>query len=305
MRPVTRPCLAGVIACAVAAIASTPSFAQSSEEGAARSATDRLEQRVRRLENVLDSDQLVRLMRRIEALNEEIRELRGSIETQGHRLEEMRERQRNLYGDLDRRLRELEVAGRQREQSQRSSEQETVSEAEQAAEAGAGASAGESGDSPAQADGEMSGAERANATEGGGEAEGAADEQAQREAYNAAFELLKDGRYEAAAEEFRSFLDQYPEGPYSDNAQYWLGESYYVMRDFEDALTAFRQTAERYRDSAKVPDARLKTGYTLHELGRHDEARSVLEEVMSAHSGSTVARLAEERLLRLRRQQEN
>jgi tol-pal system protein YbgF len=242
------------------------------------------------LENVLDSGQLVRLMWRIDSLNEQLRELHGAIEMQGHQLEEMRERQRNLYGDLDRRIRELEVAGRQREDD------------------GEGASGGSNADEPgvsaAQDDAEMSGAERAQAVEDESDTT-AAGEQAQREAYNEAFQLLKDGRYGAAADAFQNFVEQHPEGPYSDNAQYWLGESHYVTRDFEAALDAFRQTVERYPESAKVPDAQLKTGYTLHELERYEEARSMLQDVMSEHAGSTVARLAEERLLRLQRQQQN
>ncbi|MEX0607770.1 MAG: tol-pal system protein YbgF [Halofilum sp. (in: g-proteobacteria)] len=292
MRPVTTPWLVGALACTLAALLPLPVLAQSGEEGA-RSATDRLEQRVRRLENTLDSDQLVRLMRSINSLDEEIRALRGDIETQGHQLEEMRERQRNLYSDLDRRVRELEVAGRQREDEESSGD-----------DGASGSNSDEPGVSAAQEDAELTGAERAEAADDGEEAD-APDEQAQREAYNEAFDLLKDGRYEAAADAFQSFLEEHPEGPYSDNAQYWLGESYYVTRDFEDALEAFRQTIERYPESAKVPDARLKTGYTLHELERHDEARTVLQEVMSEHSGGTVARLAEERLLRLQRQQQN
>ncbi len=309
MRPLTR--LAVAVACALAATVSAPALAQSGESGAQRSATDRLEQRVRRLENVLDSEQLVRLMQKIDALDQQIRELRGSIETQSHRLEEMRDRQRNLYSDLDRRLRELEVAGRQGAPQESGSDggsgegADSQGSGNQSAGDGSGSNADQPGLAPGQAGAPLSGAERADAGgSGGSESDDGADEQAQREAYNAAFELLKDGRYEAAAEEFRGFLGQYPDGPYSDNAQYWLGESYYVTRDFEEALQAFRQTAERYPDSAKVPDARLKIGYTLHELERYDEARSVLQEVISEQSG-TVARLAEERLLRLQNQQGN
>ena len=67
---------------------------------------ERLDQRLRRLENIIDSGQLARLIQRIDSLEQEIRGLRGQIEEQGHRLDQLRKRQRNLYGDLDRRLRE-------------------------------------------------------------------------------------------------------------------------------------------------------------------------------------------------------
>jgi tol-pal system protein YbgF len=267
------------------------------QSGAQRTAIDRLDQRVRRLENMVDSGQLVKLMRRIDALTGQVRELRGQIETQGHRLEELRERQRRLYGDLDRRLRELEVAGQQQQQQQQSS--------------GSGGGSGEQsaeGAAAEQIEGGASGAERAEAEEGeSGETESVDPDtrEAQRKAYNAAFDLLKQGRYDAAETAFTDFLDQHPQGPYSDNAQYWLGESRYVTRNFEGALEAFRQTIQRYPDSAKVPDARLKIGYTLHELQRLEEAKTVLREVASEYTNDTVARLAEERLLQIERSQGN
>ncbi|MDZ7787334.1 MAG: tol-pal system protein YbgF [Halofilum sp. (in: g-proteobacteria)] len=126
------------------------------------------------------------------------------------------------------------------------------------------------------------------------------DTNAERKAYDAAFGLLKDGRYSEAASAFSDFVEKYPEGPYSDNAQYWLGESRYVTRDFGAALEAFRKVVSNYPDSAKVPDARLKIGYSLYELERIDEAREALEQVMQEHDNSAVARLAEERLLKIK-----
>lgn len=295
MRPVSMRWLALTLALSLTSVGPVIAAEQS---GATRSTVDRLDQRVRRLENMIDSGQLVKLMRRIDTLTEQVRELRGQIETQGHRLEELRERQRRLYGDLDRRLRELEVAGQQQQQSSESGGDDG---GQQGTPAAGGASA-------EQIEGEASGAELAEAEEGGsGESESvdAATREAQREAYNAAFDLLKQGRYDAAEQSFTEFLDQHPKGPYSDNAQYWLGESRYVTRDFEGALEAFRQTAQRYPDSPKVPDARLKIGYTLHELERYEEARTVLREVASEYTDDTVARLAEERLLQLERRAQN
>lgn len=294
MRPVSMRWLA--FALALGLTSGGPVIA-AEQSGAQRTAIDRLDQRVRRLENMVDSGQLVKLMRRIDALTGQVRELRGQIETQGHRLEELRERQRRLYGDLDRRLRELEVAGQQQQQQQQSS--------------GSGGGSGEQsaeGAAAEQIEGGASGAERAEAEEGeSGETESVDPDtrEAQRKAYNAAFDLLKQGRYDAAETAFTDFLDQHPQGPYSDNAQYWLGESRYVTRNFEGALEAFRQTIQRYPDSAKVPDARLKIGYTLHELQRLEEAKTVLREVASEYTNDTVARLAEERLLQIERSQGN
>ena len=65
--------------------------------------------------------------------------------------------------------------------------------------------------------------------------------EAEKAAYDQAFQALKELRYADAAEEFQSFLDRFPNSEYSDNAQYWLGESYYVTRNYDIALSAFEE----------------------------------------------------------------
>jgi tol-pal system protein YbgF len=101
---------------------------------------------------------------------------------------------------------------------------------------------------------------------------------------------------------FRQFLEAYPDGPFSDNAQYWLGEAYYVSRDFPNALAEFRKVIERHPDSQKVPDAMLKIGYTQYELRQWDVARRMLTDVSQRAPGTTVARLAQQRLDRMRQE---
>ena len=94
----------------------------------------------------------------------------------------------------------------------------------------------------------------------------AADEKA---AYDQAFQALKELRYADAAEEFQSFLDQYPNSEYADNAQYWLGESYYVTRNYDIALTAFQtcSTSIRKAPRARMPCSRLATRITNWSSG--------------------------------------
>ena len=258
-------------------------LALSAPVAAAEPTTEELDRRMRRMENILDSGQIADLIQRTSELEREIRELRGELETQDHRMDELRERQRNLYGDLDRRIRALEVAGAKAE------------EADPDTDSGNGGGDGSSG---AGSSGAGSGA--GTGSTAGTAAEEAQDANADRKAYDAAFELLKDGRYSEAASSFSDFVEKYPEGPYSDNAQYWLGESRYVTREFEAALNAFRKVVSDYPDSAKVPDASLKIGYSLYELERLDEAREALEKVTQEHGNSAVARLAEERLLKIK-----
>lgn len=227
--------------------------------GAIAVADEDLERRIQRLENILDGDQLVEIIDQLSAVERQMRELRGEIEEQSHRLNRLEQRQRNLYGDLDERMRQLEL-----EVDRSATAAATPETVEQAAEA------------PAT----------------GGE-------QSEREAYQAAFNTLREGRYGAAASAFNEFLDQWGDGDFAANARYWLGEAHYVSRDFDLALDNFERVLADFPDSNKAPDALLKIGYTQYELGEHDAARETLEQVKNEYAGSSVARLAEDRLVRM------
>lgn len=136
----------------------------------------------------------------------------------------------------------------------------------------------------------------------GGAASGSASGQlpipggSDRDNYQAAFELLKDQRYDDAAAAFKQFLSSYPDSQLADNAQYWLAESYYVTEQFDDALTQFEVVINQYPRSRKVADALLKMGYCNYELERWDAARDALNRVQREFPDTTAARLAEQRL---------
>lgn len=129
-----------------------------------------------------------------------------------------------------------------------------------------------------------------------------ADPSQQRSRYDAAYRLLLEGRYPAAIDAFQQYLNAYPDGQYADNAQYWLGEAYYVSRDFPTALAEFNKVVERFPQSTKLPDAMLKIGYTQYELRQWDAAREALSAVAQRAPGTTAARLAQDRLDRMRQE---
>lgn len=120
-----------------------------------------------------------------------------------------------------------------------------------------------------------------------------------RDNYQAAFELLKEQRYEQAALAFQQFLVTYPDSELADNAQYWLAESYYVTDEFGQALEQFSVVINEHPRSRKVPDALLKMGYCNYELERWDDARAALTRVQADFPDTTAARLAEQRLKRM------
>ena len=116
------------------------------------------------------------------------------------------------------------------------------------------------------------------------------------DAYQAAFDELRDGRYPQAAEGFRLFLADYPDSDLRDNAQYWLAESYYVQKDFDGALRGFQTVIADYPASRKIADAWLKVGYCNYELERWPEARQALTTAANQFPDSTASKLAKERL---------
>ena len=120
-----------------------------------------------------------------------------------------------------------------------------------------------------------------------------------RDNYQAAFELLKDQRYEPAGMAFEQFLKSFPDSELADNAQYWLAESHYVTQAFDKALSEFELVISRYANSRKAPDALLKMGYCNYELQQWDAARSALRRVQQEFPETTAARLAGQRLERM------
>jgi len=120
-----------------------------------------------------------------------------------------------------------------------------------------------------------------------------------RDNYQAAFELLKEQRYEPAALAFQQFLVTFPDSELADNAQYWLAESYYASDKFEQALQDFASVIDDYPKSRKVPDALLKMGYCNYSLQRWDAARETLTRVQADYPETTAARLADRYLKRM------
>jgi tol-pal system protein YbgF len=82
----------------------------------------------------------------------------------------------------------------------------------------------------------------------------------------------------------------------ADNAQYWLGEAYYVNKSFPDALAAFQRVVDKYPDSRKLPDALLKIGYCDYELKQYAAARQALSQVSVNYGDTPPGHLAQQRL---------
>lgn len=116
-----------------------------------------------------------------------------------------------------------------------------------------------------------------------------------RDHYNYAFRLLNQTQYDKAAISFEAFTKKYPKDPLVGNAYYWLGETFYIRRDYVGAADNFRQGFEAVPSGSKAPDNLLKLAMSLNALKRDKEACVVLGQVVAKFnkSASAVAQKAE------------
>lgn len=102
--------------------------------------------------------------------------------------------------------------------------------------------------------------------------------------------LYLEKKYGEAARAFQAFVLTYPAHQLASNAQYWLGECYYDLADYEKAGEEFKKVFEHYPGSAKAPDAMLKRAYSLSKLGKYNQAKSQLKQVLDRYPDSTAAK---------------
>jgi tol-pal system protein YbgF len=114
--------------------------------------------------------------------------------------------------------------------------------------------------------------------------------------YRQALDALHVGRHAAALTGLRKFLARYPRHDYADNAQYWIGECYYDLRQYKAAVREFRRVVDRYPHGNKVPDAMLKIGFADLATGDRRDGRQVLEALCKSYPRHAATRLAVARL---------
>jgi len=246
-----------------------------------------VEQRLGRLENLLKNQVLTEQTQRMEQIQQELTDLRELVETQEHQLNMIKQRQRNLYQDIDRRLNDLEIQGGKPANSAAAASNKDVTQTK----TGISSSVPPPGAAGAAA---ASAAAVVPATVAG--------DKNGKPAYTQAFNTLKEGKYQQAITAFKHFLQTYPDSIYGANAQYWLGEAHSVTRDYKTALAEFQKVVEQFPQSNKVEGAMLKIGYTYYEMRDWASAKKALETVIAKFPGSTVSRKAKERLQRMKRE---
>ncbi len=181
-----------------------------------------IDARLTRIERVVSNQSLVEMAQNLDATQADVRKLRGRVDELENSMEAMRKQQRDLYSDLDKRLGSASPTG---------------------GALGVGGAAG--GQPPAPAGAAGAGGAGGAASPG---APGPAGSSVEQAVYTQAFDALKAGSYSVAITGFKDFLTSYPNSPLAENAQYWLGEAYYVTRDYPSAQDAFRTVLQKYPD---------------------------------------------------------
>ncbi len=236
------------------------------------------EERLNRLERLVNSKGLVDIMVRVESMQSELQRLVGEIELQRHSLDEIKKRQRDLYLDIDRRLLQVERGSGSSAASipvPQPSRQTSVVEKNK----------------PVATSPRVAPAPRVIKKKEG-----------EQVAYQKAFDLLRALRYEKATSAFRQFLNDFPNGRYAHIAQYWLAETSYHTRKYDVAVQDYQTLIIQYPKSPKRADALLKIGYSQFELKSFAKAKAVLNKLIRSYPGTTEAGQAENLLQKIRLQ---
>lgn len=251
---VAPPAVAAPVQYAIAANASAaparPAAPTSKGGGTVDDKLDELSRRVIVLTEHLRNQGLLNMHNQLLALQADIAKLRGSQEELVHAQRLAEQRQKELYADLDARLKEL---------AKRPVAPPPEPVRPQATQQTAAAPA-----APAETESET-------------------------KAYESALNHFKSADYVAAVSAFNAYIIKFPRGTLASNAYYWLGLAYYGLADYKSAAEAQKRLLKEYPDSAKVADSALSLARAQLQLGEIEAARQTLSQLIAKHPTSRAA----------------
>ena len=197
------------------------------------------------------------LVNQIQALREENARLRGQVETLTYELESAKKRQQDFYIDLDGRLRKIESPATTSTTEGKPAEEEKP--------------AGE----PSK--------------------KVVADPAAESRDYETALNFFKANKIKEAASAFEAFGKTYPESTLAPNAQYWLGNAYYALRDCKKSIDAHKLVLSKWPQHPKAPDSLIGIATCQQETGDTKGAKATFDTVLAKYPGSSAAATAKQR----------
>ena len=116
------------------------------------------------------------------------------------------------------------------------------------------------------------------------------------EIYDKTLGLYKDGRYEEAIADFKSFLKSYPESDLADNAHFWIGDCFRALKEYEEAILAYQRVINGYPKGNKVPSAMLHQGFAFEKINDMTTANLVFKKLVKNFPKTREAESAKKRL---------
>jgi len=221
------------------------------------------------LKGLAASNPALELSQQLERLRQEVTQLRGQLEVSANEVQMASKRQRDMYVDLDTRMKRLEQPA-----AAATPPEPQPASAGAAAPATAAVAAAAPGPAPTS--------------------------EAETRAYQDAQGQRKIGNFQGAIAGFRNFIAQYPKSPLAHRAQYWIGDSYYNLREFKSAIASQQRLISAFPDSPSVPDALLNIASSQLELGDKPGARKTLDKLVARYPASEAAEKAKRRLATLK-----
>jgi tol-pal system protein YbgF len=117
--------------------------------------------------------------------------------------------------------------------------------------------------------------------------------------YNSGLTDYNSGQYELAIQAFQDYLHYYGETDRASNAQFYIGDSYYIQKKYKTAIAEYDKCIERYPQGNKAAEAQLRKGFALLELGEKSAGARELRSVIEQYPDSHEADLARQRLRKL------
>lgn len=215
------------------------------------------------------------LLNQLETLQQDVQNLRGQLEEQDHEIKLLKQRQRDRYIDLDKRISLLMSSSMQK------TEETPVVSSQPSAETSVTDVPQPPVEAPPVVSTPLSAPIALQAT----------SPQA-KEAYNNAYELIRKKQFEAAEVTFSQFVKDYPDNALTGNGYYWLGELKLVLGKPKEALDEFQTVIQKFSGHNKEVDALYKLGIVNDQLGNASAAKSYLQTVIQRFPTTNTAKLA-------------
>jgi tol-pal system protein YbgF len=126
--------------------------------------------------------------------------------------------------------------------------------------------------------------------------EKAPEDVSEDEIYRQAKQAFDKGDSVAARSKFMELIKRYPKSDRADNAQFWIGETYYREKWYEKAILEYQKVIENYPKGNKVPASLLKQGFAFLNLKDKANSRLILQELIKKHPKTNEAKIAKDKL---------